>query len=94
MAFPIEALSSLTRERREELSSHHNTNCRLLIDLLIEESGLKDLWIKDNGDGMYPPSSLHSVLIMFLENISEDLKHQIVQYLFHDYQFILGDNPE
>ncbi|XP_061591059.1 protein ELYS [Cololabis saira] len=80
--------------RREELTRlAKNKWCAdsLMIDGLVGQCGerLVSLWKRDEGGtGLYPPSTLHALLdIYLLDNIDATAKHAIVIYLLLDVMY-------
>ncbi|KAJ7988971.1 hypothetical protein DPEC_G00314720 [Dallia pectoralis] len=87
----IENEYTIRREEMQHLSKGKWCADCLMIDGLVAQCGdrLVDLWKRDEGGtGLYPPSSLHALLdIYLLENIDESAKHAIVIYLLLDVMY-------
>ncbi|KAF2361736.1 ELYS beta-propeller domain [Trinorchestia longiramus] len=90
-ALPLTQIYHNRRQEISELSPHVGGKDLLMIDLLMEELGVKS--IADWGEGgppVYPPPSLQALLnIYLLADVDISLKHRIVQYLFLDLSSIL-----
>uniref|UniRef100_A0A8C5WF62 AT-hook containing transcription factor 1 n=1 Tax=Leptobrachium leishanense TaxID=445787 RepID=A0A8C5WF62_9ANUR len=83
----MEHLSSLSRGKWKGNS--------LMIDRMISRLGIrvKHLWTRDgHGTGIYPPSSLHALLDLYLlETADEMSKHAITIYFLLDVMVFLPD---
>ena len=92
----IQIIKLIINRRKEirELSSTLEGDELLMIDGLLSEAGsdIAELWEKEGGNKHYPPSSLQSLLSMYLlPGIPTATKHRIVQYLFLDLASLLSD---
>ncbi|XP_037090964.1 protein ELYS-like [Pollicipes pollicipes] len=87
-AFPGSALAAWYGERRRKLGGR-----LLMVDGLVEELGepLRQLWQED-GDGHYPPRSLHALTRAYLlDGVPDVRKHRLTHYLLMDLGRLLSD---
>ncbi|XP_018025653.1 protein ELYS [Hyalella azteca] len=93
--YPALNLAQIYQNRRQEireLSPNLEGTDLLMIDLLIEELGVKNMNEWGEGCPVYPPQSLQALLDLYLlADVDLSLKHRIVQYLFLDLSSILSD---
>ncbi|WAR15663.1 ELYS-like protein [Mya arenaria] len=86
--YPATSLMSAYKSRREELAGIHvdvGETDLLLIDGLVEHIGVKSVWDREGGTGLYPPPSLHALLSCYLLESSDVLsKHCLVLYVLLD----------
>ncbi|XP_028903078.1 protein ELYS isoform X1 [Ornithorhynchus anatinus] len=79
------------RQKLERLSRGKWSSDCLMIDGMLSQLGdrVEKLWRRDEGGtGKYPPSSLHALLDLYLqENIDETNKHAITIYLLLDIMY-------
>ncbi|CAH1774002.1 unnamed protein product [Owenia fusiformis] len=98
--YPASILKQQYQSRREALRQLHSDVSQtdlLLIDGIVNEpnAGVKELWEKDGGDGLYPPPNLHALLnIYLLENVSVQCKHCMVLYVLFDLVSLLAENNQ
>ncbi|CAB3364507.1 Hypothetical predicted protein [Cloeon dipterum] len=72
---------------KNEYTLRRQKDGELLVDLLVNRFGkeLKDLWISLGGDGIYPPPSMHSILVIFLLDAAHIRdKHCLMLYFLND----------
>ena len=71
----------------------------LLIDSICQHLGpsLKANFEREGGDGLYPPPTLHALLISYLIKTDDkniNLKHRLIQYIFLDMASCLSKKEE
>lgn len=81
----------------EDYSNMLDKNCRyLFIDTFIEQEcnpdAIKKLWKENGGNGLYPPSSIQTLLrTLLIPDISIENKYILFVYLFMDINSILNE---
>ena len=98
VAYPSSQFKDYYTKRRTEL---HRINPNvisptdlLLIDGMVDamNPGVSDLWIKGDGDGLYPPPNLHSLVgIFLLDSVSTVQKQALMLYSLLDLSEFLSD---
>ncbi|XP_014661686.1 PREDICTED: protein ELYS-like [Priapulus caudatus] len=96
LAYPAQALSRITTARRREMRERSGSREMdvLLIDGLIASTGdcITQLWGKADGNGLYPPPSLHELLnVYLLDDVPLEKKHCLVLYLLIDLMSICAE---
>ncbi|KAG5885554.1 hypothetical protein JTB14_007634 [Gonioctena quinquepunctata] len=97
--YPVHELTKFYNEKRTQLQllneeTFANTDSLLFIDNLINHdcggSHLQKQWQEDNGNGLYPPPSLQSLIRTYLIDVADiKHKHSLVIYLFLDLAMAL-----
>ncbi|XP_052284768.1 protein ELYS-like isoform X2 [Dreissena polymorpha] len=86
--YPATSLMSAYKSRREELASIHvdiGPSDLLLIDGLVENMGVCEIWEREGGMAQYPPPSIHALISSYLlDNCDMLSKHCLVLYLLLD----------
>ncbi|XP_056636381.1 protein ELYS [Diorhabda sublineata] len=100
--YPVQELKEFYNEKRAEMrllckESFENDDSLLFIDNLIERkcggSRLQKLWQEDDGDGLYPPPSLQSLIRTYLvDGAGICHRHSLVIYLFLDLAMALDQS--
>ncbi|XP_074041102.1 AT hook containing transcription factor 1 homolog isoform X2 [Leptinotarsa decemlineata] len=97
--YPVQELTKFYNDKRTELQllneeTFASKDSLLFIDNLINRncggSHLQAQWREDNGNGLYPPPSLQSLIRTYLVDVAEiKHKHSLVIYLFLDLAMAL-----
>ncbi|XP_043914627.1 protein ELYS [Protopterus annectens] len=87
----IQSYYTSRRQKLERLSRGKWCGDCLMVDGMISQFGerIEKLWRRDDGGtGRYPPSTLHALLDIYLqENVQEMQKHAVIIYLLLDVMY-------
>lgn len=103
--YPYRFLKELYAKKRaifgkicENFVSKKTGSCRLIyIDAYIQHeckgNVLREYWLENNGDGLYPPTSIESMLrVMLVPDVSFESKCAILLYFFLDLNMAINDD--
>ncbi|XP_030378538.1 protein ELYS homolog [Scaptodrosophila lebanonensis] len=99
---PLELIRNFYGRRRTELAKlprdiDGRSGSTLYIDALLKHrsfgEGLREHWLQNGGDGLYPPTSLKAMLyVMLTQEEQLEQKHEIILYFLLDLNEQLGYN--
>ena len=100
MVYPTSFLTKMYEEKRSKFINNKlnlPSTEFLLIDGLLENiynknPKISELWMKPDGDFLYPPPNLHSLVVIYLlESVSFEEKHALVLYALLDISSYISD---